>query len=74
MLFPEQTHQPTYNSDNLSSTITQLKRRHDTLMSNIQYWLNQGPRLRSLPMQSFLTKYVAKGKSHVHLVAKQMSP
>jgi len=74
MLFPEQTHQPTYNSDNLSPTITQLKRRHDSLMSTIQYWLNQGPRVRPLTMQSFLTTYSAKGKSHVHVVDKQMSP
>jgi hypothetical protein len=74
MLFPEQTHQPTYNSDNPSSTITQFKRRDDSLMSTIQYWLNQGPRLRPLTTQSFLTTYVAKEKFHIHLVAKQMSP
>jgi hypothetical protein len=52
---------PPYNSDNLSSTITQLKRRHDSLTSTIQYRLNQQTRLRPLTMQSFLTTYVAKG-------------
>lgn len=56
------------------STITQLKPRHDSLMSTIQYWLNQGPRPSPLTMQSFLTTYVVKGKSHVHLVSKQISP
>jgi hypothetical protein len=42
MLFPEQTHQPTYNSDNLSSTITQLKRRHD---SYVDYSILAQPRV-----------------------------